>query len=134
VDTIARFVAPGVVVCMRPSGSFDPNLKTLVDIERDLCSFWDARGRRLKVVSIPSPGRVVDSDGAVLPASYINVYIANRTVVVPSYGSPWDEEARGAIARLFPGRRTVSLPAKQLLSGGGAFHCITQQQPQGSRQ
>jgi agmatine deiminase len=133
VDTLARFVAPGVVVCMRPSGSFDPNMNTLLEIEGDLCSFRDARGRRLKVVTIPSPGRVVDSQGAVLPASYVNFYIANRAVIVPAYGSPCDEEARASIARLFPGRRTVSFQAKVLLSGGGAFHCITQQQPQANR-
>jgi agmatine deiminase len=49
--------------------------------------------------------------------------------VVPAYGSPWDEDARAAVAKLFPGRRTVSVSAKQLLTGGGAFHCITQQVP-----
>jgi agmatine deiminase len=133
VDTIARFVAPGVVVCMRPSGSFDPNAKTLLEIERDLCSFWDARGRRLRVVTIPSPGRVVDEEGQVMPASYVNFYIGNRAVVMPAYGSPYDEEARAAVAKLFPGRRTVSVSAKRLLTGGGAFHCITQQQPGAGR-
>jgi len=50
-------------------------------------------------------------------------------VAVPTYGVPRDAEAVDAIAALFPGRRTVGLSAKAILSGGGAFHCITQQQP-----
>jgi len=55
--------------------------------------------------------------------------VANHGVVVPVYGTPWDERAVDEIAALFPGRRTVGLPAKAILSGGGAFHCITQQEP-----
>ena len=129
VDTIARFVAPGVVVCMRPSGSFDPNARALLAIDADLCSFWDALGRRLKVVNVPSPGFVADGDGKAMPASYVNFYVANTTVIVPAYGVPGDEPARAALAKLFPTRRAVSVPAKELLEGGGAFHCISQQEP-----
>ncbi len=129
VDTVARFVAPGVVVCMRPSGSFDPNARTLLAIDADLCSFWDARGRRLRVVNVPSPGLVADGDGNTMPASYVNFYVANTTVIVPAYGAPNDEPARAAIAKLFPTRRAVSVRAKELLEGGGAFHCISQQEP-----
>ena len=129
VDTVARFVAPGVVVCMRPSGSFDPNARALLAIDADLCSFWDARGRRLKVVNVPSPGLVTDGDGKTMPASYVNFYVANTTVIVPAYGAPNDEPARAALAKLFPTHRVLSVPAKDLLEGGGAFHCITQQVP-----
>jgi agmatine deiminase len=129
VDTIARFVAPGVVVCMRPAGGSDPNARALLAIDADLCSFWDARGRRLKVVEVPSPGLVTGGDGLPMPASYVNFYVANTTVIVPAYGVPDDEPTRAAIAKLFPTRRTVSLPAKRLLEGGGAFHCISQQEP-----
>ena len=128
VDTVARFVGPGRVVCMEPSKG-DPNRAALEKIHRDLASFRDAQGRRLEVEVVPSPGRVEDADGKVMAASYVNFYIANTTVTVPQYGVAADDEALWRIGNLFPSRRTVGLPAKDLLLGGGAFHCISQQQP-----
>jgi agmatine deiminase len=134
VDNIARFVAPGVVVCMEPSGSDDPNRDTLRRVLADLRAASDADGRRLEVCTIPSPGRVEDEEGHVIPASHVNFYIGNTTVVVPTYGTATEEAAVKALAALFPGRRTIGLSAHHLISGGGSFHCITQQQPAASRE
>ncbi len=129
IDTIARFVRPGTVICMEPSGKDDPNTAVLNDIRNDLSKMTDARGKKLEVITVPSPGQVTNQDGDILAASYVNFYISNRTVVVPNYGSPQDAAAVALIAKLFPERRTVGRSAKAILSGGGAFHCITQQQP-----
>ena len=129
IDTIARFVAPGRVVCMAPSGDDDPNRAVLEQIARELAAMTDARGRTLEVVRIPSPGRVLDAHGQVMPASFVNFYIANTTVVVPTYGTPYDDAALAALAPLFPGRSVVGKSARTILEGGGAFHCITQQLP-----
>jgi agmatine deiminase len=130
IDTLARFVAPDVVVCMEARNADDPNAATLDRLAADLAGFTDARGRKLNVVRIPSPGVVLDEEGGVMPASFVNFYIGNRSVVVPVYGTRFDEEAVAAIARLFPNHRTVGRSARAILSGGGAFHCITQQQPE----
>lgn len=122
IDTLARFVAPGVVVCMEPAAG-DPNADALHAIIRDL------RAAKLEVVTVPSPGEVRDAAGALMPASYTNFYIANTTVVVPTYEAAADAAAVAAIAKLFPDRTTLGLPCKPVLVGGGGFHCCTQQQP-----
>jgi agmatine deiminase len=129
VDNLARFVAPGRVVCMEPRSAEDPNADVLGMVAERLETFQDAAGRRLEVIRIPSPGVVLGRSGEIMPASYVNFFIANNSVVVPLYGVPEDGEALAAIAQLFPGRRAAGIPAKALLTGGGAFHCITQPQP-----
>jgi agmatine deiminase len=128
IDTLARFVAHGVVAVMAPVAG-DANGATLERIAAALEGQTDARGRPVLVKRIPSPGRVVAPDGRLMPASYLNFYVANTTVIVPTYRSPNDAAAVAAVAELFPERRTVGVDALRLLEGGGAFHCITQQQP-----
>ena len=123
VDTVVRFVRPGVVVAMEARDPGDPNREALAALVRE------AGAHGLEVVRIPSPGRVLDASGRILPASYVNFYVANAAVVVPTYGAPGDDEAVERIGALFPGRRTVAVDARAVLTGGGALHCITQQQP-----
>jgi agmatine deiminase len=129
VDTLVRFVRPGVVVAMEPRSDEDPNRAALRALLDEASAMVDARGRPLEVVRIPSPGRVVDAEGGIMPASYVNFYVSNASVVVPTYGARWDDEAVERIGALFPGRRTLGVDARAVLTGGGAFHCITQQQP-----
>jgi agmatine deiminase len=122
VDMVARFVAPDTVMCTR-AGTKGPNVEVTRSIEAAL------RETGLTVLTVPSPGAVFAPDGAPLPASYCNFYIANEAVILPFYGVPEDGEARDELAAAFPSRAVVSLPARDLLWGGGAFHCATQPQP-----
>jgi agmatine deiminase len=128
IDTLARFVMPGVVACMEPAPG-DPNRDALAGILADLDAARTAGGDRLEVVTVPSPGAVEDAAGNLMPASYMNFYVANTTVVVPTYGVAADDAAVSAIAAMFPTRRAVAVPGKPVVVGGGAFHCSTQQQP-----
>ena len=123
VDNLARFVAPGVLALPEPFGNDDPNAAVFANaIDR-------ARGWPVEVVTIPSAGLYTNEDEGVIPASHMNFYIGNACVVVPTYGGPSDDAAVAAVAKLFPTRKTIGLPATHILTGGGSFHCISQQVP-----
>ena len=128
IDNLARFVGPGQVVCQAPAGPSDPNAKVLDAIARGLEAMSDAEARPLQVARIPSPGLVVDEGGLPVPASHMNFIIGDGCVVVPTYNAQGDDAVK-ALAPFFPSRRVVGLSANAILSGGGAFHCITQQEP-----
>ena len=122
VDNLARFVAPGRVA-IPTAAKDDPNEAVYKDAARRLA---DAR---LDVVTLPSPGRIENEDGDIIPASYMNFYIGNAAVVVPQYGAPNDRAAVDVVQALFPERVAVGLRADHILTGGGSFHCISQQVP-----
>ncbi len=123
VDNLARFVAPGVLALPQAQGADDPN----AEIYADAWARADAFG--LKTVALPSPGRIEVEDG-VIAASYMNFYIGNAAVVVPTHGVANDEAAVKAVAALFPDRVAIGLPTNHVLTGGGSFHCLSQQIPQ----
>ena len=128
IDNLARFVAPGRLVVQEAWGADDPNAEVLDEIALALAAMKDAKGRKLDVIRIPSPGLVVDEDGDAIPASHMNFLIGNSTVVVPIYSGSGDD-AVNALAKLFPTRRVIGLSSHAILTGGGSFHCITQQEP-----
>ena len=130
VDNLARFVAPGVVAVPIAFGDDDPNAEVYNHAAAVVSGERDNGGRPLKVVRIPSPGRLEDEDGEPIPASHMNFLIANGAVVVPTYGNEAAGRLAGeALAGVFPDREVILLPSTAILSGGGSFHCITQQEP-----
>ena len=122
VDNLARFVGPGRVALPVPTVD-DPNREVYADAAERL------KAAGLEVIDMPSPGRIL-VDGEIIPASYMNFCIGNAAVVVPLYGAPNDEAAVQAIQALFPDRHAVGLRADHILTGGGSFHCISQQVPE----
>jgi agmatine deiminase len=129
VDNLARFVAPGVVACPMAFGTDDPNAEVYAETARALAAMTDSRGSPLQVVRIPSPGRILDEDGEIIPASHMNFLIANEAVIVPIYAEESGAFAVEVISGLFPEREVIGLPSTAVLTGGGSFHCISQQEP-----
>jgi agmatine deiminase len=113
VDNLARFVGEGKLA-LPEAAENDPNWQVYQHALRDA----RAAGRVLR-------------DEEVVPASYMNFYIGNAAVVVPLYGAENDAAAVRAVQALFPDREAVGLRADHILTGGGSFHCISQQIPAG---
>jgi agmatine deiminase len=128
VDNLARFIAPGVVACPKAYGD-DPNADVYDDAAAALAAMAGADGQPVKVVRIPSPGRILDEEGEIVPASHMNFIIANGAVIMPVYAEGPGEAALNALRAAFPDRAVIGLPSRALITGGGSFHCISQQEP-----
>ncbi len=128
IDELARFVRPTTVVAAREADPRDENHEPLEENYRRLLEMTDAQGRPLEVVPLPMP-RPLFFEEHRLPACYLNFYIANGVVIVPTFDDAADREVLETLGRLFPGRQIRGLHAVDLVWGLGAFHCITQQEP-----
>jgi agmatine deiminase len=131
VDNLACFVRPGVVLALSAGDPEDGNYAALQDNLTRLRAARDAKGREIEVVEVQQPARGEGADGRRLPKSYVNFYIANGGIVMPSFEDAQDTGAFEAISACFPGREVRQISAVDIVPGGGGIHCITQQQPSG---
>ena len=133
IDNLARFLGPGRIVCQAATDADDPNAELFEEIVRTLESTTDARGRKLEIIRMPSPGCVRGASGEAVPASHMNFVIANDVVVMPVYGTPSADAALAVLQEGFPDHQVIGLPSRGLLgagdAGGGSFHCITLNEP-----
>jgi agmatine deiminase len=150
VDNLCRFVRPGVVALTWTEDTQDPQHAISRDAYERLARVVDARGRALEIHKIhqPVPLHITEAEahgvetvpgtkprraGDRLPASYVNFYVGEGIVVMPSFEDLWDEPAKKAMQALFPARRVITVPSREILLGGGGIHCITLQEPLGRR-
>jgi len=125
VDNLARFVDENTVVCPKTEGKDDPNA-ALYDKTASLL-----RDYGFEVVEIPSVGLVCDTlSGDIAPASHMNFIIGNKTIAVPTYGTGTGDEAVRMLQNIFPNHMVKGFSSIAILTGGGSFHCITQQEPE----
>jgi agmatine deiminase len=132
IDNLARFVNPRTVLCAYEENEKDENFTILKDNYQILLESKDQVGNRINIIKIPTPRpirRVVRGRAIRLPASYLNFYIANTVVLVPTFRDENDQLALKIIRHQFPDRKVIGIDCTDLLYGLGTIHCITQQQP-----
>lgn len=130
VDNIACFAGPGRVIVGVPSSPSLPDAAPVQEAIRRLKAARDAMGRRLEVIELPQPRRVrFDWRGRILQTSYVNFYLANGGLVMPSFDDPNDDKAEAVLAQCFPGRDILQVEVLDLLQGGGGIHCISLGEP-----
>jgi agmatine deiminase len=146
IDELACFTSPGNVLLNWTEDHRDPQYEISLDAFQRLRRAKDARGRSLTIHKIHQPGPLAMSAaeaagvdarmgslprraGDRMPGSYVNFYVANRCVVMPMFDKRYDPAAMRTLKRLFPRRRVIGVPTREILLGGGNIHCITQQVP-----
>lgn len=132
IDNLARFVNPKTVLCAFEENESEENHNILKQNYEILVQSTDQDGKKLKVIKVPMPPVIrstVRGEKTRLPASYLNFYVANKVVLVPTYGHKNDKIAQKIIQKAFPERKVVGIDCRDLIYGMGAIHCVVQQQP-----
>lgn len=121
IDTLARFAPDDTILYVKD--------KSLAGMERDLKALRTPLGDPYRLLPLPMPYKMTDpSDGHVLPASYANFLVINRTVLCPFYGDLHsDMEALIQIKRAFPDRQMTPVDCRPLIRQNGSLHCATMQ-------
>lgn len=128
IDDFCRFTDKKTVVLAEEKNANDPNYRILEENRERLEGFKLEDGSKINLVRLPMPAPVVFS-GQRLPASYANFYIANESVLVPTFNDENDRIALGILSELFPTRKIVGIHAVDLVWGLGTLHCLSQQEP-----
>ncbi len=130
VSRVAVFAGRGHVLVSEISDPNDLDRGTLDDNRAHLEAAVSAKGEKFTVTSVPLPqNRQVGLDGKPLASNYLDYYVANKAVIVPSYGDPNDRVAASILETVFSDRKVVQVPTPVLAQGGGAIRRLTQPEP-----
>ena len=128
IDDTVRFVNEDTVISVIEENKSDENYSLLQHNLKQLRQMRLINGRQLNIIELPMPDAVVHEDQR-LPASYANFYIANKSVIVPTFRCAKDDKALQIIQSCFPGREVVGIDSVEIIWGLGSFHCLSQQEP-----
>jgi len=128
IDDVARFVGPSRVVLYFDQDPASPNHKSSLDNLERLKKATDSRGKAIEVIPLPAPERRVFGEDE-LPQSYMNFYIGNTVLLVPTFNDVNDCLVLTTLSKLFPTRKVIGISATDLILGFGTFHCLSQQEP-----
>ncbi len=150
VDNICAFINPAEVVLAWTDNKEDPQYPYSLACYTYLENQTDARGRKLTIhkLNIPDTPLCINEDdlagyvfeegedirhkGDRLAASYVNFYFSNNAIILPKFGGENDQCDKRAINLMqqwCPQRTIIPIDARDILTGGGNIHCITQQIP-----
>jgi agmatine deiminase len=128
IDDFCRFVSQNIIILAEEKNGRDANHRILEENRERLEGFRLEGGQRPEIIRLPMPSPLIFA-GQRLPASYANFYIANESVLVPTFNDENDRIALGILAELFPARKIIGIHAVDLVWGLGTLHCLTQQEP-----
>ena len=128
VDDIARFVSSNVIFIAHETNKKDKNYKNLKNNIKLIQKYNQNKKLNLRLVKIPMP-KAKYIYGKRVPASYLNFYIANKIVLLPTFKDKKDKLVLNIFKRYFKKRKIIPIDCSNLIWGFGAIHCMTQQEP-----
>ncbi len=128
IDDTVRFVNADTVLTVIEEDKNDENYALLQHNLKQLKQMRLLNGKALNIIELPMPEELIYEDQR-LPCSYANFYIANRSVIVPTFSSKRDDRALQIIQSAFPDREVVGIDSTDIIWGLGSFHCLSQQEP-----
>ena len=126
IDDLERFVSENTIFLAYERNKKDVNYKILRNNFRILKKLDDFK--KLKIIKIPMP-KAKYIEGTRVPASYLNFYIANKVILVPTFNDKKDKLVLKMFRKYFKNRKVVPIDCSILIWGFGAIHCMTQQEP-----
>lgn len=150
IDNMCAFARPGEVILAMCDDENDPQYALSNDAYNILSKEVDAKGRKLKIHTLPLPKPVyinehecagltsingfgIRKENERLAASYVNFYISNENIIMPAFGDDNDIVAKNILQDIFKDREVIQIYSRDILIGGGNIHCITQQIPLGGK-
>ena len=127
VDDIARFVKSNKVFLAYENNKKDKNFKNLHENYKILKKI-KIGSSQIKIIKIPMP-RPIYIKKVRVPASYLNFYIYNKFVLLPTFNDPQDKIVIKIFKKEFNDRKIIPIDCSELIWGFGAIHCLTQQEP-----
>lgn len=130
IDTLARFCNEHTIAYVKCNDEADEHYDELKSMEEQLMAFRTADNVPYTLIPLPMADKVEWNEER-LPATYANFLIINEAVLLPTYNSPKDEEAKAQLTKAFPNREIVGINCLSLIKQHGSLHCVTMQYPEG---
>ncbi len=130
IDTLARFCTENTIAYIKCEDENDEHFLELKKMELELQAFRTIEGETYNLIPLPM-AKPVHEDAYRLPATYANFLIMNSVVLMPTYSSSIDLNAKKQLQIAFPNKKIIGVDCRTLIKQHGSLHCITMQYPEG---
>ncbi|MBD5480578.1 MAG: agmatine deiminase family protein [Lachnospiraceae bacterium] len=146
IDNLLSFVNNNELCLAWTEDKHNPNYRRIKKAFDILSNITNTDGDKYKIHLIPlppmqymdekesnglrnHPEALPRNAGDALPASYLNYYIINGAVLIPSFGCDTDEYVKTMFENIFPERDIIQVYSREPLLGGGGIHCLLHEVP-----
>ncbi len=146
IDNMVSFIKPGEIAITWTDNQENPIYSACKEAFDILSNEKDAKGRRFKITKFQIPklqrlsaketegidlinGLMPRTINQVLTATYINYITLNKVIIFPKFNDPQDEIAEIKFKKLYPDKKIISFPVREILIGGGGLHTIVKAIP-----